>query len=329
MVSDTAYKGPITAITAWLINPRLQTRFSPDEGTGELFADTDLSSSDSDTGETTTDSVDSGVDETTTASDDTKVTDGTTQSIDTDADPEELARAEWQKEFDAAPPRVQRALIQEATQRKALQEELERRAQGLTQKQRPQVDPATTDAQLRRFLVDNEKIAMEAQMRAINAQAAGNEAEYEKQLEIMGLARLNIGQINEERARQATANDFSAKARPYQLVEEIRSIKHFEPFHDAAAEIADVHAMLERAVGSEHAYALMDRAMRKIAHAVGGGKQQKAKVTSITSGKTRAVNRSRSETPDGGVASGGTSGLSEKDMDAWVDRVLKIKKQRN
>jgi hypothetical protein len=246
----------------------------------------------------TTESVETQTERSEESSEETQATPETTDH----SDPEELARAEWQKEFDAAPPRVQRALIQEAERRKALEDELERRGQVMRPTQAPQADPKGQDAELRKYLVDNKKVSFEAQMRAINAQAAGNEAEYEKQLEIMALADLNIGRINEERARIATATEFNEKARPIQISAEIKSIKHFEPFHDAADEMADVHAALEHYMGSKRAYALMDRMARKIAFST-GKKTSKSKVTPIAEAdKARAQKRSKSETPDGGVA---------------------------
>lgn len=275
------------------------------------------------TTDTTVDDVDTSTDVETTTSTTTETTETST-----DVDPEEAERIAWQKEFESAPPRVQQALIREAERRQALEEQIERQQQTSRQPQaRP--DNQSQDAELRKFLVDNKRISFEAQMRAINAQAAGNEAEYEKQLEIMAQADLNIGRINEQRARQATAADFSAKARPFELATEIKSIKHFEPFHDAAPEIADVHAVLEHFVGSEKAYALMDRALRKVALSA-GSRTAKQKPTLVPPAeKARVQNRSRSEAPDGGVSSGGGGTISEKEMDAWVDRVLNLKKQRH
>lgn len=318
MESERAENRPtIHPLTLWSINPRLQTRFDLDDGGG-----LDTTGAEDTTAATVTD--DQIADDTQAAT----ATDDTTSAVD-DAvvDPEEAERIAWQKDFDAAPPRVQQTMIRYAERMKALEQEVERRNQQLEQPAQQTTDPQARDRELERFLVDNQKIYMDAQMKAINAQAAGNEAEYEKQLSIMGRANLNIGAITKEQARYEVMSELNARQRPSLIEEEFRAHKPFESVIDAAPGFARIEHLLTQGVRltPNQARDLVAWTAGMAAQGKTKGKTQSATVTDLE--KVRAQARAKSETPDGGVTTT-SKGDIDKDMDAWVDRVLGLKKQR-
>lgn len=343
-------------ITMWAANPRLQTFFSPEEGFGG--GDVPVAT---ETVEATAPTIERSESDYVSDSDDIDATestqrtteaDDTTDDLETGLDPDEVEYRKWKADYDAAPPSVQRTLMHHYKEAQAAREELQRlRAQSQpqpTQPAQPQPDLSAVAQNYERevhnqydVIEKQNDIIVKTQAKLAIATAGGSIEEAQQHIDTIKQAQKNIrnaeGQITklsdafsqlrteQETAQRARVEQWWNDCGPRVATEIRRDRALSEGVREAADEFSEVHRTLAYFLGEQKANKLLSAALLK-ASAKSGAAARAPKVTDIE--RQRAKARARSETPDGGVTTGTKTAEVERDMDAWVDRVLGINKQR-
>ena len=314
-----------SVLTVWSANPRIQTRFSPEEGVATAVDTSDVVSDPLDTSDNFDTIDDTTIDDTATSPDDAPTSDqtATAPAPSEDDDPEF-----WDKHLETLPPKRREQLLAIAQERRQLLEDKMRWEQ-----QRAQPTPAATQeyadqrqAQIDDYLAKEHAEQMKAMIAAAKAGEAGDEAAWNKANAKAARHQLNITKIRDQEIVDRMLSIIDSRDRPRQIQTAFESHSDFSDIKDAAPAFAFIQHCL-----AEGIQLTPEQARDAVAHAAylslkGTSKKKSGQTSNVTGEeRDRARRRVRVETPDGGGSGGGSQGIwNEKNMDTYIDNILKL-----